>query len=563
MAKLPSKNAFASETADSFGGIDRTDSLGKLSDTYDMANLRILPDGSLIRREGYTAVLNVQAPIRAAIDYPPDPDYVFVLSGEVLFSVNITTGATLEIAQGFNLYAPAFFVHLAGHTYLFCEGIYCLLPNNVLVVEGYIPLVGRNWGADGGEIYEPRNILGFQIRIDYLLDRDTNVLFTGFDVSAVDAVYVNGKAVTGAYIERQNVCLPAVFPAGTRVLLCLSLGMSVFDDVLAMISCTAGYNCGHDQDNVTFLYGGEDPSRLFLLRHATEQQVLESRVYYPDSSYLYCPADPIIVNGLVGGIRAICGEPDCLIVSGQYETRRLTPNGDTPIPGIEGCLSPASMTYYNQTAYLATPRGIRRLPLRSGDGDIISTPLGDLLDSNVAQKALLYYNVYRDELLVKDTTDTVNSLYIYEPARRQWIRFININAEGFFNNAPGRSVGFWETYQLLKFENDQKVDASTVNSSSAIPVYFKSRWTHLGQPDATKRLRRARLTYTGKGTVTATVSDKNGDICQHTFSPISRHSASFCDDAIRSGRTDQMQVMLYSNDSNSLRIHDFSLSAIK
>ena len=564
MAKLPRKNTFASETADSFGGIDCTDSVGSLSNAYDMANIRILPDGSLTRREGSKILANIPYPIRCAISCPSDPNYIFVLADEVLYSVNISTGVQRQLASGFNKFAPAFFFKLDGLAYMFCDGIYGLHPTETLTIEGYIPLVGRNWGVDGGEIFEHPNMLSFQIRIDYLLDRESKVLFTGFDMSAIDAVYVNGTAVTGAYIDRQYVQLPAVFPAGTRILLCLTLGMSiVFDNILTLLSCTNAYSCNSTNNSAAILYGGDAPNRLFLLKNASEEQVAESQIYYPDSANLYCPTELIIVKDLVGGIRAVCGEPDCLLVMGEYEIRRLTPDGEMPILGIGGCTSDTSMAYFDGIAYIASANGIRKLPLRSGSGEIISDPIKELLSVNWTNEVILYYDSFRGELLVKESASNTQSLFIYDPVRKLWCRFFDIRALGFFDTPLRKSVGFWTTYKLMGFVDGQDYDLQSDGSRTPIAVYFTTRWTDLGQPHRKKRLRRMQMVYTGFGEVEAIVSDKSGEVCRHTFKSNSNSGLNFCNDDVRSSRTDQLQVMLFSNDQHALRIHQFGLSAIK
>ncbi len=564
MARSPLKKPFASETVGGFGGIDRTDSVGSLSGVYDMANLRLLPDGSLTRREGYRLSIEFPSPIRCVMASPADPNYAFVLAGEILYSVNLSSNSRLELSRDFNLHAPAFFFRIDRLIYLFCEGIYPLLPDQMPETNGYVPLVGRGWGADGGEVFEQKNMLSDKIRIDYVLDRDTSVVHVGYALSAVDAVYVNGEPVTGSYFERKNVCLPAVFPAGTRVLLCLSLALSEVYDILTLLSATAGYSCGYAEDSLAVLFGSEEPDRMFFLSHATEQQVAEAKIYYPDSYNLYCPATPTRMKNLVGGIRAVCGEPDCLLVAGQYETRCVTPDGDTPIPGIEGCDVPSAMAYFNGVAYLATGKGIWRMPLRSGAGELISGALGESLSPEASRTARLYYNAFRDELWVKDTDMYNGPVYVYDPARRIWVCFIDIGAEGFFENTPDRTLGFWSEYRLLKFVNGIYYDEKPP-SCDKYPIYSYviSRWTDMGKPGQYKRLRRAQLISSGWSNVAMWIADDKGDVCELEFAPTSGNRANFIAENLRTGRTKQFQVALFSSEQRAWTIHGLSLSAIK
>lgn len=563
MAKLPSKNIFASETADSFGGLDRIDSIGSISKATEMANMRVLPDGSLTRREGSTVFVNFPSPVRCAAVCPTDPNYLFVMAGDRLYSVNLTTNRALELSRGFNTYAPSFFFRIQDSVYLFSEGWYALIPDNMVSSYSYVPLVGHNWGADGGPVYEHQNMLSLNIRIDYLLDRDTNTLFTGYDLSSIDAVYVNGKAVTGSHIEQKRVCLPAVFPAGTRVLLCLSLSLAQIQDALSLLSCTASYSCGKGQDSIAIGYGGEEPDRLFIVSHKDEDKVAEAQVYYPNSGNIYCSAAPTYVKELTGGVRAVCGEPDCLLVAGQHEIRRLTPEGESSILDMEGCDSSVNMAYFDDTAYVATPKGIWQLPLRSGRGKLISAALGDRMDQSISEKAMLYYNTFRGELWVKDTTSYSGTVYVYDPAREVWVCFESINADGFFDYYPGRTVGYYHQLQLVKFVDGQNYDVTGNGNRSPIFAYYLSRWTDLGKPYDTKRLRRISMNHTGYGNVTVLIMDGNEFTCPTVFEANSSIMPTFNEKSVRSSRTKQFCLAMYSEEQSPFNIHEITLSAIK
>ena len=90
MAKMH-KNLFAQLYAGEFGGIDRQSSLGQANVAQDIKNFRILADGSLEKRCGYSKVIGLPAGIRAVWSGDVDGEAsLFVLAGDMVYLVNET-----------------------------------------------------------------------------------------------------------------------------------------------------------------------------------------------------------------------------------------------------------------------------------------------------------------------------------------------------------------------------------------------------------------------------------------------------------------------------------------
>lgn len=563
MAKLSSQNAFASESADSFGGIDRTGYTGKLSEAYDMTNLRILSDGSLARREGYTCLACLPAPVDAAAVSPSDPTLLYAIAEGILYTVSLEDGGVSPIEQLPDPSATMSFFTLPGKLYLVCGGIWSVTPRGLIPVDGYAPLIGKGWGAEGGEPYEPLNLLSRRVRINYTMDVLTSRIYTGLEAESVDAVYSDGYLYEGAYPDGKYVQLPCVFDESIEVQLYLTLSDSEFPEAALLRSCRGSYSCGRGNDAVTALFGAEDGSRMFRIHRAAAEPASDYYSVYPDADSVYCPADQAPLLDMAGGIRAICGEPDCLLAFGKYETRRVYPDGELSVPGAGGCESQSSAVYFNGTAYIASENGIRRLPLRSGNGEIISYPLDDLLSPESAARAVLYYDHNRSELIVSDGEDGVGTAFIHNTDRDCWYKFEGIGAQGFFANTSGGGLGFWADAGIFRFSPDLSFDTPLDGIVYPIPLYYRSLWSALGKHEDAKRLRRMRVALSGGGTVNVTLSDPLGVICSQEFTAEDGEQLSLFDRPIRSGRAIHMRLILTSEDNAPTRIHGFALSAIK
>lgn len=564
MAKLSPKNVFASESVDSFSGIDRTSLTGKLSQAYDMINLRILSDGSLARRDGYTCLADMYEAIAAVAVSPTQPDMLYVVSDGTLYSVSLTDGDVTAIENIGPGDATASFFSMPDNLYLLSSDIYKITSDSATSIineGGYIPLLGREWGSQGGPIYELPNLLSRRIRIHYIMDQPTSKVYAGRKLRSVSAVYANGVRIEGSTVQDKYIQLPCIMEKGTEVLVFALLEQNEIKDLFNVLECTQAYSCGKGSDAISVIFGKEN--YLFRAIQVSEDKVAEYSDVYPNTDTLYVPIGQQPVTDMAGGVQAVCGEPDCLIVAGAYETRRVFPDGELVVPGIGGCASHSAMTYFNGTAYMATPQGIRRLPSRSGNGEIISAPLGDLLSPRALEDAVLYYDSAAGNLIVSDPEGNAGCAFIYDTARSCWYRFESIGARGFFSSPADTSVGFWGWSGLYMFSPGLTDDTDLNGDSYPISIYYRSRWSDLGKPDSTKRLRRLRAALSGGGSVMAELSDPTGLLCRQEFEATEGDTLTLLDLPIRAGRAIHLRLTLSSQDTTPTRIHGVAVSAIK
>ena len=564
MAKLNKSNAYASESADSFFGIDRTGLVGKLCEAYDIRNFRILPDGSLEKREGYELIAVLDAPVTAITASPYDTATVYAVAGARVYSILPASGKVECLGSIPACEYRADFFTLQGSLYLAsAQDIFAIdTCGNVLRAEGYVPLLGSHWGADGGEIFEPLNLLSRRVRISYLLDGEAYRLYTGLEAQSIDALYVNGEPTRGGAIDGKYISLPAAFPAGTLVNVCLTLpSQSEIGEAEQLRSCPHAYTCRYGKARDVLCFGGFEKQRIFRSRNVSADSAAASLAAYPDSMPIYFPAGTYIDSAVSGGVRAVCGESDCIVVFGEQDARRITEHSEQRIPQVGGCAVHTAAIYNGSAVFAATSLGIVQIDLRSGGGKLISAPPGDIADSNFISRAVLAYDQWHCELYISDPTDGEGKQSVYNAARQAWYVFDGIGAQKFFESA--HRICFTADSGVFMFSPYRTTDITLGGSENIIHSKYVSRFSALGRPDDIKRLRRMRLACSGDGTVTVSVLDPSGLIGSLVCTPDGDTDLHLFDKSLCSGRACHVRLCLESADDAYVRIHGVALSAIK
>lgn len=564
MAKLNKSNAYASESADSFCGIDRTGLVGKLCEASDIHNFRILPDGSIEKREGYELIAALGAPISAITPSPYDTATVYAVSGEYVYSVSVASGHTECLGRIPVSEDGTDFFTLQGSLYLATgHDIFSIdVCGNALRAEGYVPLLGSHWSADGGEIFEPLNLLSRRARISYLLDDESYRLYTGLTVQNIDALYVNGEPTRGGSIDGKYILLPAAFPAGTQVSVCLTLpSQSDIGESEQLRSCPRAYTCKYGKARDVICFGGSEKQRIFRSRDISADSMTASMIAYPDSMPVYFPAGGYTDTVVSGGVRAVCGESDCLIVFGEQDAHRVTAQSEQRIPQTGGCSVHTAAIYNGTCVFAATSQGVISIGLRSGGGELISAPLGDVADDVFLSRAVLVYHHKHSELHISDPLDGEGRQLVYNTARRSWSVFDGIGAQIFFRLS--HRIGFAADSGIFIFSPHRTTDITLGGGENVICARYVSRFSALDKPDEPKRLRRMRLACTGNGVVTVSVLDPSGLMGSLVCEPCEDTDLHLYDKPLCSGRACHVRLCLESNDAGYVRIHGVALSAIK
>ena len=322
----------------------------------------------------------------------------------------------------------------------------------------------------------------------------------------------------GGSIDGKYILLPAAFPTGTQVSVCLTLpSQSEIGEAEQLRSCPHAYTCRYGKARDVLCFGGSEKQRIFRSRDISADSAAASLAAYPDSMPIYFPAGTRIDTIVSGGIRAICGESDCLIVFGEQDAHRITVQSEQRIPQTGGCPGKTAAIYNGSAVFAATSRGVISLGLRSGGGELISAPLCDIANDDFISRAALAYDQKHNELYVSDPLDGEGKQLVYNTSRCAWYVFDGIGAQKFF--ALSYAVGFVANSGIFMFSPHRTTDITLGGSENTILARYVSRFSSLGRPDELKRLRRMRLACSGDGAVTVSVLDPSGLIGSLTCTP--------------------------------------------
>lgn len=559
MQKIKNDDAFASASADSFGGIDRTGFFGGLNTPYELTDFRILGDGSLEKRSGFSLVTSLPDAVDAVFSgILSEHDTVLALAGGFVYLVDAECGTHTSLGR-----VPGesgCFFKLGGSLYLIAgDDVFSCTRTALCRVDGYVPLVGSDWPESGGRIHEPVNLLSRHVRISYLLTSESSQLETGLPLYRVDSASVNGNAAPGVSVEGTRLRLPAAYPAGTSVEVCLTLtdeSEPVDRDLL--VSCRHVFNDGCGKDERVCVWGG-DPYRVFMSRYVSQEQLAASRTHYPESDALYFPVGGEVGSDIPGGVKAVCGSGGELMLFGESEARALGDNGEDEIFFSAGCLSASGAVAADGMVFTADRGGVWRWSMPQGSAELISVPLGELSELTARPNTVAFLDRSHGELLFSDPDDIGGRVAVFSLRRQAWYIFSGIGASLFFE--CGGEVGFVAGSGIYLFGDAVFTDAIPGGTREIQAVYV-SRYTDMSRPAQDKRLRRALVCSSGGSELRVVFSDAVGEVCSLNLYGDPERVLDLHNRAAVSGRFEYLRCRVEAGGSGRQRVFGITLTAV-
>lgn len=467
-----------------FGGIDVRYTHRGDPVSADLENFRILPDGSLQKREGVRMHrslpgLHCRAVFTGSLG-ERRRHYLLTdrnVSTPDLDGGNLTVVGHVDTSVG----DAAFFYH-RDSLYL-CDGdsFYLVSDEGVERVQPYVPLVGRDWPSIKlGEWLEPRSLATPQVRISYVLEENfMPYLRTGGAVSAVDIVLRNGTPLPPDtyHIDAPSDCIVITsgeLQTGDRLEICFRYAkenLSPHGDNL--LRCTRADTIGGIHNGRVLLWNGSKRNMLFPSHSVSAEALADCRRLFPNCSPLYFPEHSEIVlgNGQYP-VTGISRHYDRLLVFTRGCTYKLdvTQSEDATLELSEinpcfGCASPGAIVYCENDPVTVGEQDVLRWNDESDEYDTcnahsISAPIAAHLGDRFFQNAIAFENRPQRELWFHERgSDTV---WIYQIALGTWYRFTGICAECFF--AYENTVAFcadgilWIFDPLLGSDRDPRED---------------------------------------------------------------------------------------------------------
>ncbi len=505
MSYFKRKDAIGALEISGFEGIDRSSQVVPKK-CEDMVNLRILSDGSIIKRDGFREEYDFLDPIRGIMSAQMnDGFFAYVVAGNSVYKYNFDTNTAIRINGNISTDTGEVSVFFfLGRVYI-VDGvnIYEVKDEGIEISEGYVPLLGRDWGSNyPGEIYEPLNLFSPNARITYVVDDPpTMFLPTLYEVDWVDALYLNGEQLDSTRYtinsRFKTIDVPGL-EAGDRVKVYLSF-VRPASERKNLLSNTRGEVFGGINNSRLFLWGGNNKNRIYAASPVTDEALNESREWYRDSGPLYFPIDHSFYAGDgKNEITALSRHYDRLLIftaadvwmadgelsfTKEFPLMRVnTDVGCSATGGVAKCKNdPISIgrgRIFRWTSNTDTLEDCNAYP--------ISTPIEDMLDEEFFQTVRLHTDKYCGEVLFSYKRRDTRGVLVYGVSTGAWYRYEGISADIFFD--AKESVGFVNGSRLCIFKKGLQNDIDINLIPSDINASCVLLPSDLGLPERKKKI---------------------------------------------------------------------------
>lgn len=500
MARIKSKRTALQMLSCKFSGMGKHSPLEPLG-AEDMCNFRILPNGTLKVRSGYTRIKHFSSDekVRGVWEGVLDDIYYFFvvvgdtvyrLVGEELSETNVGTITNGNGTVRFCVYENMLYLLDGIKIWTFSS-----TSPKFTELEPYVPLYGYQWHpASYGEINEQINLLTPQLRVHYYNSTDTDTFILPFYSSSVDVVFVNGRKTTEySFTPGSNkvVFTSAVHPMTVEIGFTIMIDDDLRNEILASQIAYI-----YSRNGINQLMLSSNSGRLFCARSVTSEMITHCHVSHPKASPLYfCTDDVFFLGDFMHPITAFCPLYETLLV---FTSDRIW-NLSFEKEGIQatlsmrdmGCASSHGVIPYESGVLAAMNGGIYYLtasPARPEDlfPERISLGIDDKFPTSFTDNVEFLRNFADGEIWMRDPTDTDGNIWVWNNECKDWYRFTGIDATFFFKKSG--NIGFASGSDLFLFGRAESTD-----NGSPIDAHYKSAYIDFGDPSSIRRSLRAML----------------------------------------------------------------------
>jgi len=529
MATKNHKKTIHAEEITRFPGLDASSPFGEGGVAQDIQNFKIMPDGSLQKRDGYATIATFEDRIRAVWVYREGAtEYVLAVAGNQLGRVNTET-KTVETAVIFstNMGNACFFEYdrqvyiMDGHDiYHYTGGV------TAETVHGYVPLYGKNWSIDnvGNTVHEPINLLSSRVRLSYFGTGTPTRLDLGFKAVSVDSVKLDGAALPAGSCtvseDGMSLACEGIEMAESRLELVVTVDMSYWYDG-TLYTCTRAASYHGFSVSRLFLFGGSDGAVVHSNIPVFDEAMAASIEADAASTGLYIPKDSRLTVGHREVVTAAVGIYDRMMFcteGGTWLTDSLTESIDREarhirlgsVSGILGCSAPGALgVIEGDLPVTVTAGGIYRWEIDPTleKGCIpkkISDPISPFLSHRFWGTGFVSYMRTTNELWVGEPLTEDGRVLIYNCVSKCWYSYVNLYATALFETS--NAIGFAKTRDLCLFEAGRGMDLLPVGDSRFSAIY-RSGLLEFGDAEAVKKAVRLYLDAdTGGGSIEVTLT---------------------------------------------------------
>ena len=471
-----------------YGGFEGIDTKARHSGgIQDALNLRILPDGSLQKRQGYKCIYSNSLGVRAIWSGIIGGSFsCYFLSRNSVYKLDVSTGEATFCAAITTSVGKAQFFYFRDALYLTdTKRIYKVLDDSAEPIVGYVPLFGKDWGTGTpGEINEPLNILHRYARITYKIGESfSSYLPTLNPVSEIRAVYKNGELLSPeaySFDERFNTINIAGLESGDELEAVVAFVEEDSTLRSELLSSPFAYVFGGINNSRLFLWGGEIDNTIYTSTYVSRESLAKAEKSFSGCGHIYfCEGNQFTVGDGRYSIKAVTRHFDRLLIltEGDAWIADSSTCGEEEFPIMNvnsrmGCFSEGGVVSIGNDPVSVGRRAVFRWTsdtdeLNECNAYSISDEIAELLSPTFFKNAVVYADEGRGELWFCDPTED-GVAWIYNVKRSAWSRFTNIKAEAFFD-ANGE-VGFISEGRICVFKSECYADYENPDDTVGTPI---------------------------------------------------------------------------------------------
>ena len=485
MAQTKTKKQTLSAGYKGFGGIDARIPHGiGLSEAL---NFRLLPDGSLRKRQGFRCICSCDHDVRSIWSGVVGGEFrCYFLAGNAIRRLDLQSGESSLCATVSTSAGRATFFYLRDALYLIDgRSIYRIGQNSAEEVLGYVPLLGKDWGTGyPGEINEPLNILHRHARITYKIgETHSAYLPTLYPVREVIALYKNGDLLDPSlYYFDQNFNTINIAGLESGDYLEADLTFDGEDDAQrdALLSSTLAYVFGGINNSRLFAFGGESENVVFTSTYVSRESLQNAEAHFAGCGHIYFrTGNQFTVGDGRYSIKGVTRHYDRLLIMTEGDTwmadSAACGEEEFPVMNVNsktGCCSEGGVISVGNDPVSIGRGSIYRWTsqtdeLNEANAYSISEQINSLLPSSFFKNAIAYSDSRNGELWFTEP-DSNGVAWIYNLASKAWTKFNNVYASAFFD-ADGE-VGFVSNDKICVFDDACYYDYEAVGASSGRPI---------------------------------------------------------------------------------------------
>ena len=315
-------------------------------------------------------------------------------------------------------------------------------------------------------------------------------------------------------------------------------------------------------------YGGSPGYCIYQSQRTTPEMEAGSNAFYGNTDTLYIPYEnTFTVGSYQHPIRALCQCNEQILVMSDEALWGLSPTReDTDEMALQllrsgmGCTSDEGALLFDDTPVSIWHSGILGWSIKENDqtscsATLLSADISDHMTPSLVRNAILFRNKRKNELWVRDITDSDGTVWIYSFPQKRWFTFDSIHANCFFE--LNGAVAFADKNGgVCVFD-----DALSADDGKSIHARYQSHYLCFSRPEIMKRAIRAALCANDEGnSIQLTLETER---TKKTFSIVGRKTTApaYFDRRLAIGRFRFLRYSFSASGVARSRIHFLHISA--